>query len=207
MGVGRRANSLDTTAESHPSIAVQLVDLCDPAAADSIVATAHQKWGQLDVVVNNAGVTAVMPLAEVTASRITDLFAINVVAPSLLARAALEHLQASRGAIVNVSSTFGHRPLAGAAHYAAAKAALEQLTRSWALELAPLHVRVNAVAPGPTESEALAAAGLSNTVVDAIKASEAAQIPLGRRGVILPRWPLGSSGWPTGTPGGSPARS
>jgi NAD(P)-dependent dehydrogenase (short-subunit alcohol dehydrogenase family) len=110
------------------------------------------------------------------------LFALNVTAPSLLARAALPYLREVHGSIINVSSTFGHRPLPGGSHYAASKSAIESLTRSWALELAADNVRVNAVAPGPTESEALAAAGLPEEVVEKIKRDEAEQIPLGRRG-------------------------
>lgn len=57
-----------------------------------------------------------MPLAESTESRIGDLFRLNVTAPSLLARAALPHLRRTHGAIVNVSSTYGHRPAPGFAH-------------------------------------------------------------------------------------------
>ena len=104
------------------------------------------------MLVNNAGAGAILPLAEATAERIERIVAVNVLGPSLLATAALPHLAATRGTIVNVSSTFGHRPAAGLSHYAASKAALEHLTRCWALELAAQGIRVNAVAPGSTAS-------------------------------------------------------
>jgi NAD(P)-dependent dehydrogenase (short-subunit alcohol dehydrogenase family) len=182
LGVGRREDALKATADAHPNVATFPADICADGAPEAIVAAAMERWGRLDVVVNNAGATAVMPLSEVNASAIAALFALNVTAPSLLAGAALTPLRQARGSIVNVSSTYGHRPVAGAAHYAASKAALEQLTRSWALELAPDQVRVNAVAPGPTESAALAAAGLPADAIAAIKEDEARRIPLGRRG-------------------------
>jgi NAD(P)-dependent dehydrogenase (short-subunit alcohol dehydrogenase family) len=182
LGVGRRPDALATTAQAHPGIATFAADIRTDQAPDAIVQAAVGRWNGVDVLVNNAGATAVMPLAEATAARITDLFDLNVTAPSLLARAALPYLRQRRGAIVNVSSTFGHRPIAGAAHYAASKSALEQLTRSWALELAADRIRVNAVAPGPTESEALTAAGLPGAMVAKIKRDEAGRIPLGRRG-------------------------
>jgi NAD(P)-dependent dehydrogenase (short-subunit alcohol dehydrogenase family) len=182
LGVGRRAEALEQTAERHSGIAVMAADLVAEGAPRTVVDKAIERWGRLDVLVNNAGATAMMALADTDARRIGDLLALNVTAPSLLAHAALPHLRAVRGSIVNVSSTYGHRPLPGAAHYAASKAALEQLTRSWALELAAAGVRVNALAPGPTESEALATAGLSPDEVERIEQDERARIPLGRRG-------------------------
>lgn len=182
LGVGRRAEALKQTAADHPAIAVHPADLRAPDAPREAVEAALSRWDHLDVLVNNAGVTKVMPLAETTPEGIAALFDLNVTAPSLLARAALPHLRGTAGSIVNVSSTYGHRPAPGAAHYAASKAALEQLTRTWALELAADGIRVNALAPGPTESEALAAAGLPQAVVDQIKQDETSRIPLGRRG-------------------------
>ncbi|MER6829237.1 SDR family oxidoreductase [Streptosporangium sp. NPDC000563] len=182
LGVGRRAEALHQTAAHHPAIAVLPADITGDGAAQAVIDAATDRWGRLDVLVNNAGATAVMPLADTDAERVRDLFTLNVTAPSLLARAALPHLRAGHGTIVNVSSVYGHRPLPGAAHYAASKAALEQLTRSWALELATDGVRVNALAPGPTESEALTAAGLPESVVEQITRDEIARIPLGRRG-------------------------
>ncbi len=182
LGVGRRPQALADSAAHHPSITTLTIDVTQDNAPDAVVKAALDRWGRVDIPVNNASAFAAMPLAQATPDRISELLAVNVLAPSLLARAALPHLKASHGAIINVSSTFGHRPAAGAGHYAASKAALEQLTRSWALELAPDGVRVNAVAPGPTESDALIAAGLPETVIDQIKTDEAARIPLGRRG-------------------------
>jgi NAD(P)-dependent dehydrogenase (short-subunit alcohol dehydrogenase family) len=182
LGVGRREGSLLETAREHPAVATFVADICAAGAPEAVVEEAARWWGRVDVLVNNAGAAAIAPLGEVTGERITELFALNVTAPSLLARAALPYLREVRGSIINVSSTFGHRPFAGGSHYAASKSAIESLTRSWALELAGDEVRVNAVAPGPTESEALAAAGLPVDVVEKIKQDEAAQIPLGRRG-------------------------
>ncbi|GAA0941300.1 SDR family oxidoreductase [Actinocorallia libanotica] len=182
LGVGRRADALAETASRHARITVLAADVCAADAPRTVIDTAFERFGRIDVLVNNAGATALMPLAEATAQRIGDLFDLNVTAPSLLAAAALPHLRTTGGSIVNVSSTYGHRPLPGAAHYAATKAALEHLTRSWALELAPDGIRVNALAPGPTESEALASAGIPAATVEQIKTDEAARIPLGRRG-------------------------
>ncbi|SEE36309.1 SDR family NAD(P)-dependent oxidoreductase [Streptomyces sp. KS_5] len=182
LAVGRRTDALEETAAESPRIAVHPADIRVPGAAEEVVRVAIDRWGHLDVLVNNAGATKVMPLADTTAESIAALFDLNVTAPSLLACAALPHLRRARGSILNISSTFGHRPLPGAAHYAASKAALEQLTRSWAVELAAEGIRVNALAPGPTESQALAAAGLSSTVIEQVKRDEAARIPLGRRG-------------------------
>ena len=180
---GRRAAPLEEVAALSRNMATFVADTARPEDARRTVGRAVELWGRLDGLVNNAGAGALMSLEEATAERIDSIFAVNVVGPSLLAAAALPHLATSRGSIVNVSSTFGHKPAAGLSHYAASKAALEHMTRCWALELAPRGVRVNAVAAGPTESGALTGMmGLSPKEAAAVEKAEREQIPLGRRG-------------------------
>jgi NAD(P)-dependent dehydrogenase (short-subunit alcohol dehydrogenase family) len=180
---GRRQAPLTETVAAHPNIVGVVADAADPDDAPRTVAKAIEAWGRLDVLVNNAGAGALLPLSEATAAKINDIFAVNVVGPSLLTAAALPYLEAAKGAVVNISSTFGHKAGAGLSHYAASKAALEHLTRCWALELAPQGVRVNAVAAGPTESGALTGMmGLSPEHAAVIEEAEREQIPLKRRG-------------------------
>jgi NAD(P)-dependent dehydrogenase (short-subunit alcohol dehydrogenase family) len=180
---GRRAAPLEEMAAAHPNITGLVADVSKPEDAGRTIAKEIDAWGRLDVLVNNAGAGALLPLRDTTAERIAGIFAVNVIGPSLLAAAALPHLTATKGSILNVSSTFGHKPTADLSHYAASKAALEHLTRCWALELAPAGVRVNAVAAGPTESGALTGMmGLSPEHALTIEEAERDQIPLKRRG-------------------------
>ncbi|WP_353641787.1 SDR family oxidoreductase [Mesorhizobium sp. WSM2239] len=188
---GRRSAMLDEVVAEHPNIRGLVADVAAPEDAARTIAKAVDTWGRLDVLVNNAGAGALLSLKDATAELITNIFAVNVVGPSLLAAAALPHLAATKGTIINISSTFGHKPGAGLSHYAASKAALEHLTRCWALELAPQGVRVNAVAAGPTESGALTRMmGLSPEHAAVIEEAEREQIPLKRRGTPddVARW-------------------
>ncbi len=192
LGVGRRQGPLEETAALHRNIEIVAIDVCADGAPAEIVRTAIARWGRLDHLVNNAGATAVMPLADTDHQVVLDLLALNVVAPSLLAHEALPHLRETSGTIINLSSTYGHRPMAGGAHYAATKAAVEQLTRSWALELAAEGIRVNAVAPGPTRTDVMLHAGLSPEAANDMYVYERERIPTHRIAVAqeMAHWVL-----------------
>ena len=202
---GRRAASLAEAAKDHPNIETLVADTAEPEDGSRTIARAIELWGRLDVLVNNAGAGAIMPLADATVKRVTDIFAVNVLGPSLLAKEALPYLKATKGSIINISSTYGSKAGPALSHYGASKAALEYLTRSWALELAPIRIRVNAVAVGPTETGALEnMMGLSRPQAEVVKQAEREQIPLGRRGTPddISRWIVSladpSSDWITG---------
>ncbi len=179
---GRRAEALAETVSLHSNIASVVADVRLETDAAAVIAKAADMYGRMDGLVNNAGVFAAGPLEKVTAETVREIFETNVLAPTWLSQAALPYLKATQGSIINVSSTFGHKPSPNIAHYAASKAALEQLTRCWALELAPYRIRVNAIAPGPTETPILERAGLPPAAIEAVKREEVARTPLGRRG-------------------------
>ena len=129
------------------SATVVAADLLESGAAEAVVAAAEERWGRLDVLVNNASSFYPTPIGEVTEAEWRDLTGSNLSAPFFLAQAAAPLLRAARGCIVNIADVYGHRPLAGHPVYSAAKAGLVMLTRALALELGP-EVRVNSISPG-----------------------------------------------------------
>ena len=191
-------------ASLHPNMLGFVADVGDPEDTERTVAKAVDSWGRLDVLVNNAGAGAILSLPDATADRIAKILAVNVLGPSLLAKAALPHLTRTKGSIVNISSTFGHRPAAGLSHYAASKAALEHLTRCWALELAPQGIRSTQSRRAPPNWGADRLMGLTPEEATSIEEEERERIPLKRRGepADVARWIVSladpASNWVTG---------
>lgn len=123
-------------------------DLRDTSAIEGLVGAVVARFGNLDVLVNNASSFYRTPVGTIGEAAWDDLVGSNFKAPLFLAQAAAPHLRRRRGCIVNITDVHAERPLKGYPLYSAAKAGLLGLTRALAQELAP-EVRVNAVAPGP----------------------------------------------------------
>ncbi|HZV24436.1 MAG TPA: pteridine reductase [Luteimonas sp.] len=122
-------------------------DLAEFDRLPELIAHAIGRFGRLDALVNNASAFFPTAFGQSTPAQWEALFAANARAPFFLSQAAAPHLRATRGAIVNLADIHGERPLREHAIYGMSKAALLQMTRALALELAP-DVRVNAVSPG-----------------------------------------------------------
>ncbi|MER6996374.1 SDR family oxidoreductase [Streptomyces sp. NPDC000410] len=128
------------------------VDLRDATAVADFFTEVAQRHGRLDVLVNNAGGTPYRLLGEGGAERHARVVELNLVAPMTASLAAYEHLRAARGSVVVIGSVSATRPSPGTAAYGAAKAGLENLARSMAVEWAP-EVRVNTLVLGMVRTE------------------------------------------------------
>jgi len=139
------------------------------------------RFGRLDVAVNNAATEgAVGPITDQTAESFGATFETNVLGVILSMKHEVRAMQAhGSGNIINISSTYGHEGAAFASIYVGAKHAVEGITKSVALEVAKSGIRVNAVAPGPTDTGMLTR--FTGTAEN--KAALAAEVPLGRLGL------------------------
>jgi NAD(P)-dependent dehydrogenase (short-subunit alcohol dehydrogenase family) len=157
----------------------------DVTAADApgrIVDTAVRTFGGIDVLVNAAGVIASGTLEGTTDDVWDAMMTVNARAPFRLMRAALPHLVARKGSVVNVSSVNGLRSFPGVLAYCVSKSAVDQLTRCAAIELAPLGVRINAVNPGVTVTNLHRRSGMDDAQYAAFLERSKTTHPLGRPG-------------------------
>ncbi len=148
---GAHAAMAEITAAGGEAVALQ-GDLRDVDDCERVVAEATDAFGGLDILVNNAGVTRAGTIEETSEERYDEMFDLNMKGYFFCVRAALPGLERSgHGSIINITSIHGGGGFPNHAAYAATKGAVIGFTRSLAIELAPRHVRVNAIGPGVIE--------------------------------------------------------
>ena len=131
-----------------------LADVTDEAAVGRMVAAALERFGRLDILVNNAALRAVEPLEGIDGRRWREITGVILDGAWLCARACLDSLgKSDAGAIVNIGGMSAHTGAAGRPHVVAAKAGLVGLTRALAHDLAPRAITVNCVVPGQIETQ------------------------------------------------------
>jgi len=166
---------IDAVAAETGGLAV-LADVTDESAVARMVAQALERFGRIDMLVNNAAIRAVEPIEGITAARWREVTGVILDGAWICAHACLEALKKSdRGAIVNIGGMSAHSGAAGRPHVVAAKAGLAGLTRALAHDLAPHGITVNCVVPGMIDTVRGASAGTSAHL-------GRRESPLGRRG-------------------------
>ena len=155
-------------------------DVSEPATASAIFEKARNKWKQpVFTLINNAGVILRRTAAETTDEDWRRLMSINVDGLFFMSREAARQLP-DDGSIVNLSSTCGRYGAAGLTAYCASKGAVDQITRTMALELAPRRITVNAVAPGAINSPMLFSQHESEDLKASVVKRNETEIPIGR---------------------------
>jgi glucose 1-dehydrogenase len=180
-GVVETAKTLHRLGSSNVNSLV--VDLGEPATIKALTTAAAAFESKVDILINNAGIELDLSFAAITSEAFDRVIAVNLRGPLLVSQALLPLFPQTGGAIVNISSIHAGHAFPNAIPYACSKAGMMALTRNMALELAPRHIRVNAVCPGyidtPMWDEWLRAS--SNPEALAIQTE--ALHPLGRRGL------------------------
>lgn len=179
LGHGDEAVQLAARIEQQEGRAVAVeADVSSGSEVDSLVTTVVERFGKLDVLVNNAGIEQSQPLLEIDEASWDRTIAVDLKGPFLCLQAAARQMRKGGGSIVNISSIHEDFPFPGFTPYAAAKGGLRMLMRNASLELAPYGIRVNNIAPGAIATPINAA-----TLADPAKVRRLQQlVPLKRMG-------------------------
>jgi len=171
--LGRNQEKLEDLYAGHPQAECIGLDITDSSAIQQLVEELTQRYGQIDVLVNNAGITQDMLMLKMTEEDFEKVLKINLTGAFNMTQAVLKQMiKAREGAIINMSSVVGLMGNIGQANYAASKAGLIGFTKSVAREVANRNVRVNALAPGMIESD------MTAVLSDKVKEATLAQIPM-----------------------------
>ncbi len=170
-------NELQTVASALPDALLLTHDVSDPAQASAIMSDTLARFGQIDALINNAGVADFGPIEETTFERWRAVMAVNLDGVFLCSQAAIPALKETRGAIVNIASISGLRASTLRVAYGTSKAAVIHLSEQQAAELGEYGIRANTVAPGPVRTK-LAMAVHTQDIIDAYHDA----IPLNRYG-------------------------
>ncbi len=165
----------DEIIDGIDAIAVQC-NVTQKREVENLIATALEKFGTFHILVNNAGIFLDHSVESLDESIVDDHLAANLKGPILCTALAMDELAKTKGVIVNTSSIVGLSPSFLSDIYSASKHALVGLTRSWALRLGPKGIRVNAVAPGPIQTDMIKI--IPTDMLNRLKE----QCPLGRLG-------------------------
>jgi 3-oxoacyl-[acyl-carrier protein] reductase len=151
-----------------------------------VVEQTIEAFGRVDILVNNAGIIGLKPFSEITLAEWNQMFQVHLTGSFLFAQEVLPYMKQNKsGKIINIASNWGQRGEAGSVHYSAVKAGIIGFTKALARELAPEGILVNAVAPGPIETDMIEEeARLLNTTAEEIRSHLTAKIPLQRLGSI-----------------------
>jgi NAD(P)-dependent dehydrogenase (short-subunit alcohol dehydrogenase family) len=186
LAVGRDASALSAVSsaivDEGGRAATIEADVTSSDAPERVVKKALDAFGGITTLVNAAGIIGSGSIETTSDEQWDQMMDINARAPFRLMRAALSALIASRGSVINVSSVTGLRSFPGVLSYCVSKAAVDQLTRCAALEMAPKGVRVNAVNPGVVVSNLHRRGGMSEENYSAFIQRSRETHPLGRPG-------------------------
>ncbi|GAA0137466.1 SDR family oxidoreductase [Paenibacillus sp. YSY-4.3] len=180
--IGRSEDTLQESANQHSNISYMVADVGNSDNLSHILSEIQNRLGKLDILINNAGVAPVTPLAEVDMSEFDNVFRVNVRGVVDLTKQALPLLKESKGNVINISSAIANNPMPNMSIYSSSKAAVTTLTKVWAKELAIDGIRVNSVAVGPIKTPIYDKAGLSEEASQEHVASVQRIVPLGRFG-------------------------
>lgn len=186
VAVGRNERNLNELREEISAVggAVKMAfaDIREIKQVEKLVTDTTENFGKIDVLINAAGIISNGTIESTTLEDWDKMFDINLRAVFFLMQKCIPHLEKTRGNIVNVSSVTGLRAFPGVLAYCVSKAAVDQLTRCSALELAPKGIRVNAVNPGVVVTNLHKKGGMEDEKYRAFLEHSKTTHPLGRVG-------------------------